>query len=281
MKIFTILHVCFLPFFSASLLAKPILPACSEPVDTLSLSENLKAEHIQPDSVSVKPSDIDLIITPDLCGLGFGEIDLIPDPATQCPCTYLWSTGATTEDITGLVGGQYNVTVTDVNGNWQVGIGFVNSLPPIVPNLTAVTTGNTLCNGTSNGAIDLTVSGVLIAYSVEWSNGAITQDLLAVSPGTYTVTVTVGTTCSSTASFTVDNLTNAPQIFYPGFGTDFCNSNTGHASVFPMGGIQPYTYEWTNGETTVLITDLAAGDYTITVTGADGCTVTYLSLIHI
>jgi len=287
MKIFTILLVCFLPFFSTSLWAKPLLSAFSEPADTLTLSENLRTENniqpsnTEPDSmaVSVKPLDVDFIINPDWCGTGVGTIDLIPDPATQCPCNYLWSNGAGTQDLTGLTTGQYNVTIFDANGGWSVAVAFVGNInnPPTVA---GVVTDQTLCNGTSNGAIDLTVTGVFFGYDVEWSNGATSEDLSGLDPGTYTVTVTVGVTCSAVETFVVQNLTNAPDITFPAFGTDYCETSNGTASVFPMGGVQPYTYEWTNGETTVLITDLAAGDYTITVTGADGCSTTYTGTVN-
>ncbi|MBK6998243.1 MAG: SprB repeat-containing protein [Lewinellaceae bacterium] len=287
MKIFTKLLICFLPFFSASLWAKPLVPAFSEPADTLLLSEELKTENniqpsnTEPDSmaVSVKPADSDVIVNDDWCGTGVGTIDLIPDPAINCPCNYLWSNGAGTQDLTGLTTGQYNVTIFDANGGWSVAVAFVGNInnPPTVA---GVATGNTLCNGTSNGAIDLTVTGVFFGYDVEWSNGATSEDLSGLDPGTYTVTVTVGVTCSAVETFVVQNLTNAPAITFPAFGTDYCETSNGTASVFPMGGIQPYTYEWTNGETTVLITDLAAGDYTITVTGADGCSTTYTGTVN-
>ncbi len=288
MKIFTTLLVCFLPFFSASLLAKSMLPTFSEPLDTLLFSKNLIEEHnipspnTEPDStaVSVKPQDVDFIIQPDFCGMGQGSIDLIPDPATQCPCNYLWSNGAGTQDISGLTTGQYNVTIFDANGGWSVAVAFVGAGFPLEPTVNGVVTGQTLCNGISNGAIDLTVTGVLHSYTVEWSNGATTEDISGLEPGDYTVTVTVGTTCSSVETFSVPNLTNAPEITWPAFGPDYCDANTGTASIWAMGGVPPYTYEWSNGGTTALITDLPAGDYTITVTGANGCSSLYTGTVN-
>ena len=288
MRISTILLVCLLPFFSAPLLAKPVLPTFSNPADTLLLSENLKRAsdlpslNTEPDStaVSVKPSDVNFIIQPDYCGTGVGSINLIPDPATQCPCSYFWSNGEFTEDISGLTTGQYNVTIFDANGGWSVAVAFVGAGFPLEPIINGAVSPHTLCNGSSNGAIDLTVTGVFGGYAVEWSNGATTDDLSGLDPGIYTVTVTVGVTCSNTEQFIVPNLTNAPDITFPGFGADYCEANTGTGVILAVGGTTPYSYEWSNGETTSQIFNLPAGDYTITVTGGDGCTSTYTGTVN-
>ena len=61
---------------------------------------------------------------------------------------------------------------------------------------------NVVCNGGSDGSIDLSVSGGSGSYTYSWSNGATTQDLTSLSVGTYTVTVT-DVVCSITSTSTV------------------------------------------------------------------------------
>jgi gliding motility-associated-like protein len=214
----------------------------------------------------------------DVCGQGVGAIDLVPDPNMQGPLLYMWSNGETTQDISGLTAGPYSVTIFDANGVQQQGQTVVGEAPPIAPQaITGVVTGNTLCTGNSNGAIDLTVDPLPNTWSYTWSNGETTMDLVNIPPGEYTVSVTFGVTCTTTETFIVPNLTNAPTLIPPlgGFTPEFCNQSNGDAAIQAVGGQQPYTYEWSNGGTDFQIFGLTAGEYTVTVTGANGCTSFY------
>jgi hypothetical protein len=196
----------------------------------------------------------------------------------QGPLLYMWSNGETTQDISGLTAGPYSVTIFDANGVQQQGQTVVGEAPPIAPQaITGVVTGNTLCTGNSNGAIDLTVDPLPNTWSYTWSNGETTMDLVNIPPGEYTVSVTFGVTCTTTETFIVPNLTNAPTLIPPlgGFTPEFCNQSNGDAAIQAVGGQQPYTYEWSNGGTDFQIFGLTAGEYTVTVTGANGCTSFY------
>jgi hypothetical protein len=50
-----------------------------------------------------------------------------------------------------------------------------------------------------------------------------------------------------------------------------CNLNNGSAQVIVLGGSPPYTYAWSNGNTTALISNVAAGTYQVTVTDSSSC----------
>ncbi|GIV34145.1 MAG: hypothetical protein KatS3mg031_1680 [Chitinophagales bacterium] len=50
-----------------------------------------------------------------------------------------------------------------------------------------------------------------------------------------------------------------------------CNAQGGAISVTPSGGTPPYSYLWSDGETSSIITDLAPGVYTVTITDNTGC----------
>ncbi|WP_187271059.1 SdrD B-like domain-containing protein [Neolewinella aurantiaca] len=207
-------------------------------------------------------------ITPVACdGGATGAINLTAERGTP-PYSFVWSTGATTEDITGLTAGNYTVTITDANSCTLVQIWTVNTVAQIE------ITGNVEnadCNDTSTGNIDITVSGGSGTYAYTWSNGALTQDLTNVPADTYTVSVTDANECTSVASFTVTepdeiNLSvTAPDIVCGG-------TNSGAITVFPAGGTGPYSYLWSNGDTGNMIDNIPAGAYTVTVTDANGCT---------
>jgi gliding motility-associated-like protein len=288
MRIFTLLFFFSILFLNASLLAKPTTPTYSEPSDTLLLVEDLEPKSI-PSSKHLKPTPeakesvapMFLVIN-DFCGNGTGEIRMTPDPNTPGPWLHMWSNGETTATITGLTPGVYTVTVVDANGNFQIGTAIVGEFPPVSPiSVTANIVGSSLCDGTSNGAIDITVNPTPSDWTYAWSSGEMTEDISGVPPGTYTVSVTFGVTCTSTYTFVVPNLTTAPILSPPigGFGLDFCDTGNGTAAVFAQGGTPPYTYEWSNGDTDLAIDNLVAGEYTVTVTGADGCTSTLMGTV--
>jgi len=208
-------------------------------------------------------------VTADVCGQGIGAIDLTVTPANGT-YTFNWSNGAVTEDITGLTTGPYTVTITNALGctntaNFQVPN---NS---IAINITGTTTPNTICNG-DEGDIDISVSPQN-NYTYAWSNGANTQDLTNVPAGSYTVTVSFGTTCSATSSFTIANQPNNPTLSST-TTPSLCEEANGDINLSVSGGVSPYTFNWSNGAMTEDLTDVLAGSYTVTVTGANGCTAT-------
>ncbi|MBI5916521.1 MAG: gliding motility-associated C-terminal domain-containing protein [Bacteroidetes bacterium] len=208
-------------------------------------------------------------ITPDVCGASVGGINLTVTPATST-FTYIWSNGATTQDLTSILFGSYSVTITNQDACTETATYDVPN-NTVAITITGTTTANTTCTG-GNGAIDISVSPNN-TYVYLWSNGATTQDLSNIVPGTYTVTVSQGTTCSSTASYTVADQPNEPAITSTTTPST-CDLPNGAINITVTGGVTPYTFNWSNGATTEDLSNVLAGSYTVTVTGANGCTKT-------
>lgn len=127
------------------------------------------------------------------------------------------------------------------------------------------------CNGESNGSASAAGNGGDGKFTFKWSNDASTADITGLTAGTYTVTITDGENCTASASVTIEqpdllnaNASSTNQVS-PGV-------SDGTATANPSGGTSPYTYVWSNSGTTQTITDLAPGDYTVTVKDANGCT---------
>lgn len=127
-------------------------------------------------------------------------------------------------------------------------------------------TGTTVLSATVV-QISLTATG---GTSYSWSNGTIivggSANYIVTVPGTYTVTVTNASGCSSTVSLTITS-----SVFsVTGVVTNIlCNgSKTGAINVTVSGGKTPYTFSWSSGQKTEDLTGLAAGTYKITVTDA-------------
>jgi hypothetical protein len=183
--------------------------------------------------------------------------------------TYLWSNGATTAYITGLVASTYTVTVTDVNGCTTSN--SINVTQP--PALTALyTVTRPTCFGAANGSIDVTVTGGTAPYTYIWSTGATTQDLTGtVAAGAYSVIILDSKGCTILANIfvTQPNL----LVLSSTQSNVSCNGGSdGKSTVNHTGGTAPFSYLWSNGATTKTATGLSAGTYIVTVTDRKGCT---------
>ncbi len=197
-----------------------------------------------------------------------GKVDLTVTGGTA-PYTFVWSNTATTEDLTGLAAGKYDVTVTDDNGCTDEA--SVTITEPAVLSASAVAT-NVSCNGGSNGTVNLTVTGGTAPYTYVWSNAVTTEDLVGLAAGTYDVTVTDANGCTATESVEVTE----PTVLVASGVVDAnvsCNGETdGGATASATGGTAPYTYVWSNGATTASIVGVTAGTYDVTITDDNGCT---------
>jgi hypothetical protein len=185
------------------------------------------------------------------------------------PYSFNWSNGSTTEDLTGAAPGVYSVTITDSNGQ-------TNSQAVTIPTITPMTiTQNLTMPGSGNsGAIDISVtpSG---SYTYQWSNGATTQDISNLAPGSYSVTVTNSNGCSAQASFKLFSPLVANLSVQQG-----CVKNGGSLDLSVAGGIPPYSYQWSNGTTTQDLNYLLAGTYTVIVTDQGGNTTSSSGIIN-
>jgi gliding motility-associated-like protein len=211
----------------------------------------------------------DIIETDVSCnGLGDGELDVTVTNGAG-PYTFLWSNGSTTEDLTGLVPGIYDVVITDDNGCTTSDTAVITE-----PDLLEVsnTSQDVLCNGGSDGLIDLTVTGGVAPYSYNWSNGAMDEDLTNLVAGTYDVTITDDNGCIVQSSVVVSEPDTIQVTFTTTPAT--CEAANGTITIDVVGGTAPYSYSWSNGATTMNLRDIEAGTYELILTDANGCTFT-------
>lgn len=188
------------------------------------------------------------------------------------PYSYSWSNGATSNQISNLCSGSYTVTITDANNCTIHDTRNISSIPPIIINGDVQ---NANCNQ-ANGNIDITVQQAIPPLTFNWSNGATSEDLLNVPAGIYSVTVTDSKGCTATASFHIDNIAGPTvniELYSPITCNSYCN---GSLIANVSGGISPYLYNWSNGQTTPIATGLCSGIHTVTVTDAFGCEATHM-----
>ena len=175
------------------------------------------------------------------------------------------------QNPSGLAAGDYGLTITDANGCTQSTTITVSQ--PAAINISSSITG--ALNGVG-GAINLTVSGGDPGYAFAWSNGATTEDISNVGPGSYSVTVTDAKGCTKTANYTIIDISNcAVSLSYNSFATSCSQASNGSINLTVNNATSPISYNWTGPSTPANIQDpggLAAGTYCVTVTDAIGCT---------
>ncbi|MEP7169964.1 MAG: DNRLRE domain-containing protein [Bacteroidota bacterium] len=106
---------------------------------------------------------------------------------------------------------------------------------------------NATCNGGYNGSALVTIISGIPSYTYIWSNGSTNSSVSGLIAGTYTVTVTDGTSATGTCSYTI---TQPVAIAANCSGSNVCNgNNNGSVSVTASNGSGAYTYSWSNGTT--------------------------------
>ncbi len=196
------------------------------------------------------------------------------------PIVYLWSDSITTQNRTGLAGGNYEVTLTDANGcsdNLMINIPTPNcaaqcdSFEVIVDSLSGSD-----CEG-NLGRIDLTVINGVAPLTYAWQDGAMTPNRTGLEGGSYTVTVSDGNACFEVVEIAVP-MPNCTMAACDNFIIPFttidvtCESNSGAINLSAFGGTAPYQYQWADiAENVEDRNNLTVGTYEVTVTDAISC----------
>ncbi|MCW3071298.1 MAG: C-terminal target protein [Bacteroidetes bacterium] len=209
-----------------------------------------------------------------------GTIDLTPTGGTP-GYTYNWlPSGPTTQDRIGISAGTYTVQITDANGCTGTVTVTVTQPPAISVSLASQT--NISCNGGSNGAATVSVSGGTTSYSYNWTPGNPTGDgtasVTGLTAGTWTCTVTDANSCVATQTVNITSPTALVVSLVSQTNISCNGGSNGAATVLVSGGTSSYSYNWTpgnpTGDGTASVTGLTAGTWTCTVTDANSCVAT-------
>ncbi len=228
------------------------------------------------DSVNItEPAPI--ILTADIteanCGQMDGAIDLTVTGGVA-PFNFIWNPPfGTNEDLVFIAAGTYYVTVTDDKNCTATASFIVNNISG--PTAIISDSSNVSCNGVCDGYATVIASDGLAPYTYQWDANAgnqITQTATNLCAGTYSVTVSDANSCNASVNVTISE----PDLLeiFTFTGLPNCNGGCdGSASVVPIGGTAPYTFQWSGGSNPndSLTSDLCAGAYNIVVTDALGC----------
>ena len=186
-----------------------------------------------------------------------------------CPYTYSWSNGASTKEINGLAPNWYVLTVTDQNGNSiKDSIEILSFQCELQVDSFVIQKPS--CFGASDGSLTAIISGGTGPFSYTWNTGEQTAQLNNLSAGNYSVTVSDANNCQASLSINLNQplaLTGNIEQVAP-----TCPSCKDAALIAHIqGGTKPFSYSWSNGQNDSTASNLAQGQYTVTITDANGC----------
>jgi hypothetical protein len=199
----------------------------------------------------------------DGCGTQDASATLIVQGG-QGPYEVMWG-----NNVSGITNANLNTNIYTVHIEGSHGCRldtavFVMDVVPPTYNSMQV---NPTCSDAENGGIQLNFTNNTL-YNVQWSEGTTGAELSGVGAGNYTAFITYGDGCQLMQTFSLI----APAAL--GLNASVLNETApgnGAITIDVYGGTAPYTYVWSNNETTESITDLTEGTYQISITDANGC----------
>jgi uncharacterized repeat protein (TIGR01451 family) len=225
---------------------------------------------------NVAPINATYNVTMASCGQNNGAIDLFVAGGSGSYYYYwydnLWNIVGYGQDLINISQGVYHVYIYDSLNNCS------SQLMNITVGGTSAVIATIYPDSINCPAAYMSVSGSggVAPYTYLWNDGNPSQMYTGAMPGaTYSVTVTDANGCSDVASFYVDTTACGPQncnvqaSIYPDSTT--CPASSLY--TYGYNGTAPYSYAWSNGATSSWINGLTPGTYSVTVTDAQGCTV--------
>lgn len=233
--------------------------------DKSGCTENLEVLLTQPNEISIRYTT-----TPIICyGDNNASITIDNISGGTPPYTTQWSNLGSGIVQNNLSAGTYTLTIIDNTACEKEFDIIINEAPifAISPIVNQVS-----CFGTNDASINLNLVGGIDPVTLFWNDnttaGVERNNLV---PGTYTVTITDGTPCTITETFTI---TEPDPLVVSTIITDALDcddANSGAINLIVTGGTLPFTYNWSNGAVTEDLIQTPPGDYSVFIKDANGC----------
>jgi gliding motility-associated-like protein len=226
------------------------------------------------------PPAISIATTPVSCFGNANGSAVISTDNLNPPYNFKLGAQSNTTGVFGnLAAGTYNLVVTDASG-CSAQQSIVVNAPGIVSPAININQ-QVSCFGGDNGSLTANVSGGNSPYNFTWNapgnpTGSTISNLKA---GAYTVTITDASGCTATATATITQPTDLNLSTSAQNVRCFGQAN-GTALATAQGGVGPYQFQWSNGQSGPTASNLGPGVFTVTVTDANGCAETTFSTIQ-
>lgn len=173
--------------------------------------------------------------------------------------------------ISNLSAGTFSVLITDVYNCTLTETFTLNEPLP----LQAYLSSQPATCGFNNGIawVD-SVTGGTSPYSLLWTPGNSTNDsIYNLTGGIYQVQITDANSCNGYLPVAVNTIASPSSVTFVTTPATCPGTFTGTATATSVGGTAPFTYQWSDNQTTQTAANLSAGNYLVTITDKYGCTV--------
>ena len=179
------------------------------------------------------------------------------------PFSYIWTNNATDQDINNLNAGLYTVSITDSSGcSENLSITIIEPTEPVI----TYSQINVNCFGGNNASISSAISGGTSPYNFLWSNNDTTQNIINLSIGTYTYSITDSQSCIYSGDITITQ-PNPLLVLSVESNVSCSNGNDGYSLLNTSGGVSPYIENWGIYNPAAL----SAGSYQYSIIDSNGC----------
>ena len=191
----------------------------------------------------------------------------------KAPIKIQWAHGPQEPTLNNLEKGVYSVIITDAGG-CKIERQFVINEPQAL-DLSSTVTDALDCDDPNTGSISVTPFGGTPPYTYTWSNGARSQNLTGIAPGSYSLELVDAMGCRILRQFTVIR-PKALEVAVIRTTERICNPRglKSNFKVAVTGGVAPYTVTWNRGTQTnagLTMDTQELGVFIVTVTDARGC----------
>ena len=185
------------------------------------------------------------------------------------PYTFLWNDAVTTQNRINLCAAIYTVTITGAD-NCDTTINITVGEPAAI-SATINTTVDTCAAGVGGARVN-TISNGVPPFTYNWppSGTAVGDSVNSLSAGSYNLTITDANGCQAVVPFTIGNFANF-TVNLDSTDVSCSGGNDGTITSTLIGGTAPFNYTWTGGLTGANPINVLAGNYSVTVTDANGC----------
>lgn len=194
------------------------------------------------------------------------------------PYSYLWSNGAISKDLTGVIAGNYQVLVKDSKGcSFQASYSLT---APSTIDLDSKITQPT-CQGSVTGEIEILPKGGKAPFTYLWNNGQTSAKASGLAAGTYTVKVTDALGCSVEKQIALSSQSSLSLAVLENNPVSCSGQADGMVAIKVAGAKGAFKLSWSDGvEGQTERKDLKAGTYTITASDESGCNVSVSVLVE-
>lgn len=185
-----------------------------------------------------------------------------------------WPSSHNQSSVYQLCPGEINVTISDDFGCEIIATSEIQQAAPPVASTSSIAESGL---GFADGSATVNVNNGIPPFVYQWSTGSTSNSnsfsntISDLEAGQYSVTVTDDTECSSVFDIEVESACAGFTVSTPVTNASCFGEANGSVLAFPLNGQSPFEYFWSNGANTQIATDLAAGEYTVTVVDANGC----------